>query len=96
VKRADLAAWPLRALIAVYRYGISPFMAGSCRFHPSCSNYADEALATHGVLKGGFLGFKRICRCHPWGGADTIRYLRYKRTSRRTIYKEARNSHDRQ
>ncbi len=69
MKRADLAAWPLRALIAVYRYGISPFMAGSCRFHPSCSNYADEALATHGVLKGGFLGFKRICRCHPWGGA---------------------------
>ena len=67
--RADLVAWPLRALIAVYRYGISPFMAGSCRFHPSCSSYADEALATHGVLKGGFLGFKRICRCHPWGGA---------------------------
>lgn len=67
--RADLAVLPLRALIGVYRYGISPFMAGSCRFHPSCSSYADEALATHGVIKGGFLGFKRICRCHPWGGA---------------------------
>ena len=67
--RADLLALPLRGLIAVYRYGISPYIAGSCRFHPSCSSYADEALATHGVLKGGFLGFKRICRCHPWGSA---------------------------
>lgn len=64
-----LLALPLRALIAVYRYGISPFTAGSCRFHPTCSAYADEALREHGVVSGGFLAFKRICRCHPWGGS---------------------------
>lgn len=60
---------PIRALIAVYRYGVSPFVPGSCRFHPSCSAYAEEALGTHGALKGGFLAIKRILRCHPWGGS---------------------------
>lgn len=60
---------PLRALVAIYRYGISPFVPGSCRFHPSCSAYAEEALSMHGALKGGFLAIKRILRCHPWGGS---------------------------
>lgn len=61
-------ALPMRALIAVYRYGISPFIAGSCRYHPSCSSYAEEALSTHGGLRGGWLALKRMGRCHPWGG----------------------------
>lgn len=59
---------PMRALIAVYRYGISPFIAGSCRYHPSCSAYAEEALATHGAFRGGWIALKRMMRCHPWGG----------------------------
>ena len=66
---AALLALPLRGLIALYRYGVSPFIAGSCRYHPSCSAYADEALRTHGLARGGFLAFKRICRCNPWGGS---------------------------
>lgn len=61
-------AMPMRALIAVYRYGISPFIAGSCRYHPSCSSYAEEALATHGGFRGGLIALKRMVRCHPWGG----------------------------
>lgn len=61
-------ALPMRALIAVYRYGISPFIAGSCRYHPSCSTYAEEALSTHGAFRGGWIALKRMARCHPWGG----------------------------
>lgn len=61
-------ALPMRALIAVYRYGISPFIAGSCRYHPSCSSYAEEALSTHGAFRGGWIALKRMARCHPWGG----------------------------
>jgi len=64
-----LASAPLLALIAVYRYGISPFIPGTCRFHPSCSAYAGEALHTHGIWTGSFLAVKRILRCHPWGGS---------------------------
>ncbi len=68
-----IARWllsaPLRVLIAVYRYGISPFMPGACRFHPNCSAYAEEALHTHGAWTGSFLAAKRILRCQPWGGS---------------------------
>ncbi|WNK00519.1 membrane protein insertion efficiency factor YidD [Thalassospiraceae bacterium LMO-JJ14] len=60
---------PLHALVMLYRYGISPFMPGSCRFHPSCSCYAEEALHEHGAWRGSFLAVKRILRCHPWGGS---------------------------
>jgi putative membrane protein insertion efficiency factor len=42
--------------------------AGQCRFSPSCSDYALEAVSVHGALKGSWLSLKRICRCHPWGG----------------------------
>ena len=58
----------MRALVTVYRYGVSPFIAGSCRYHPSCSAYAEEALSSHGGLRGGWLALKRMARCHPWGG----------------------------
>lgn len=61
-------AMPMRALIAVYRYGVSPFIAGSCRYHPSCSAYAEEALSAHGAARGSWLALKRMIRCHPWGG----------------------------
>lgn len=55
-------------LIQAYRYGISPFIPGRCRFHPTCSTYGYEALRYHGLYKGICLIFKRLFRCHPWGG----------------------------
>lgn len=54
--------------ILIYQYAISPLIPRSCRYYPTCSQYAKEAILKHGVLKGGWLGIKRIGRCHPWGG----------------------------
>ena len=62
---AHIVALPVR----VYRLVISPLIATNCRFHPTCSAYALEALEKHGALKGGWLAIKRISRCHPWGGS---------------------------
>ena len=52
-----------------YRYCISPLTPPSCRYTPTCSQYALEALKKHGPVKGLWLAIKRICRCHPWGGS---------------------------
>ncbi|WP_339901872.1 membrane protein insertion efficiency factor YidD [uncultured Cyclobacterium sp.] len=54
--------------ILIYQYAISPLIPRSCRYYPTCSQYTKEAIMKHGVLKGGWLGIKRIGRCHPWGG----------------------------
>ena len=64
----------LRALVRVYRYLLSPLLAPACRFHPSCSAYAEEALLLHGALRGSWLSARRICRCGPWhpGGVDPV------------------------
>tara|TARA_X000000368_G_scaffold381719_1_gene338414 strand:- start:13260 stop:13607 length:348 start_codon:yes stop_codon:yes gene_type:complete len=62
-----LIALPV-ALIQLYRLLISPFLGQNCRFEPSCSVYAIDALKVHGVFRGGWFGLRRICRCHPWGG----------------------------
>jgi putative membrane protein insertion efficiency factor len=51
-----------------YRLFLSPVLPMSCRFHPTCSGYAIEAIETHGPLRGGWLACRRIVRCHPWGG----------------------------
>jgi len=61
-------------LIAVYRRGISPFVGSRCRFHPSCSAYAAEAIARHGLRRGARLALRRVGRCHPWsdGGYDPV------------------------
>ena len=61
-------------LIRAYQYLISPLLGPRCRFYPSCSCYAEEALRVHGVMKGGWLALKRISRCHPWhpGGVDPV------------------------
>lgn len=64
-----LAATLMRWLIQAYRYGLSPLWAPTCRYAPTCSEYALEAVARHGALMGGWLALKRIARCHPWGGA---------------------------
>ena len=57
------------ALIRAYKLGISPFIPMACRFTPTCSDYAQEAILKYGVIKGGYLSLKRILRCHPWGGS---------------------------
>ena len=60
--------------IILYQYLISPLFPGSCRFKPTCSEYAKLAILKYGVLKGFFLGLKRLSKCHPWGdsGYDPI------------------------
>lgn len=55
--------------IKFYRRFISPYLPNSCRYTPTCSQYAIEALQKYGPLKGGWLALKRILRCHPWGGS---------------------------
>ena len=64
----------LVGLLRGYQYAISPVLGRSCRYYPSCSEYAVEAVEKHGALKGGWLGVKRVCRCHPWhpGGYDPV------------------------
>ena len=64
----------LIGLIRTYQYAIRPFLGRSCRYYPTCSAYAIEAVERHGALKGGWLACKRICRCHPWhpGGYDPV------------------------
>ena len=72
--RADAMTRVLVALVAAYRYAVSPMLGRSCRFHPSCSEYAQEAIERHGALRGVWLALKRIGRCHPWhhGGYDPV------------------------
>ena len=64
-----LLAHPLIWLVKLYRLAISPWLGGNCRFDPTCSSYAIEALQRHGALRGGWLAARRISRCHPWGGS---------------------------
>jgi len=59
----------LRALVLLYRWTLSPLLGPRCRFLPSCSEYALEALARHGALAGGWLVIRRLGRCHPLGGS---------------------------
>ena len=83
-RRSSLAFWDDRsetgtqrlsvgakaALLAIrgYKVLLSPLFAGSCRFVPSCATYSTEAITRFGVVRGGWLGAKRLCRCHPFGG----------------------------
>ncbi|MDP2811179.1 MAG: membrane protein insertion efficiency factor YidD [Rhodocyclaceae bacterium] len=65
---------PLIALIRTYQVAISPMLGRSCRFHPTCSEYAVESLRRHGPARGLWLAMRRIGRCHPWhpGGYDPV------------------------
>jgi putative membrane protein insertion efficiency factor len=58
----------LRWLIRCYQIAISPLLGPRCRYIPTCSQYALEAVALHGAGRGSWLACKRVCRCHPWGG----------------------------
>ena len=61
-------------LIRLYQWTVSPLLGPACRFHPTCSQYALEAIRRYGVLRGGWLAVRRIGRCHPWhsGGYDPV------------------------
>jgi putative membrane protein insertion efficiency factor len=65
---------PLLLLLRAYKLGVSPFLGQNCRFYPSCSDYAAEAVRLHGAVKGSLLAGKRLCKCHPWhaGGLDFV------------------------
>lgn len=64
-----LIKYILLTFIRLYQYLISPLTPGSCRFTPTCSQYAAEAVIKHGPFRGGWLALKRLARCHPWGGS---------------------------
>jgi hypothetical protein len=64
----------LIAFVQLYRWFLSPLLGRNCRFYPSCSSYALEALERHGAVQGTWLATRRVCRCHPWnpGGYDPV------------------------
>jgi putative membrane protein insertion efficiency factor len=64
----------LLGLIRLYQYLLSPWVGNQCRFHPTCSEYARQAIELHGSLRGSWLALRRLGRCHPWhpGGMDPV------------------------
>lgn len=72
--RAGLAGRLLAAAVVLYQQFISPLLPASCRYHPTCSQYARQAIRSHGVKRGSWLVLRRILRCHPWGrgGCDPV------------------------
>ena len=66
--------WVLIGLLKAYRFAISPLYGQVCRYHPTCSAYALEAVTVHGSMKGSWLAVRRLGRCHPWapGGYDPV------------------------
>ncbi len=59
----------MKFVFSFYKFFLSPWLGHNCRFLPTCSEYTHEAIEKHGKVKGSWLGFKRICRCHPFGGS---------------------------
>jgi putative membrane protein insertion efficiency factor len=64
----------LLGALRAYRYLLRPMLGANCRFYPSCSDYASEAIARHGAARGAWLAVRRVGRCHPWhpGGYDPV------------------------
>ena len=69
MKLSQIPSKLLVLLVRFYQGAISPHFPPVCRYTPTCSQYAVEALTRHGALKGGWLALRRIMRCHPWGGS---------------------------
>ena len=61
--------WLLIQLVLLYRISLGRLLGGQCRYMPTCSQYAIDAINKYGAARGGWKAFKRICRCHPWGGS---------------------------
>ena len=68
-RRVSPAAAPLVFTVRLYQAALGPLLGGHCRFQPTCSEYAIEALRTHGAARGSWLALRRLLRCHPLGGA---------------------------
>jgi uncharacterized protein len=70
----SLMAKILLLMVRAYQYVLSPYFGTQCRFTPTCSHYASDALKKYGAIKGGYLTTRRLLRCHPWhdGGYDPI------------------------
>lgn len=66
---SDALVWLLLLPIKFYKMCISPMLPPACRYQPTCSEYALQAIKKHGPFRGTWLAIKRICRCHPWGGS---------------------------
>jgi putative membrane protein insertion efficiency factor len=64
----NVVQFPFILMIRIYKNLLSPLLPNACRYNPTCSQYAEEAIKKYGIFKGIFLGAKRIARCHPWGG----------------------------
>jgi hypothetical protein len=69
----------VRGLIRGYQLVVSPWLGDCCRFHPTCSQYAFEAVGSHGAVRGSLLAVRRVCRCHPFnaGGFDPVPPLKH-------------------
>lgn len=82
------ARWPVLLLIRFYQRVISPWTPPSCRYYPSCSQYAYQAVERHGLGRGGWLAVRRLGRCHPWaaGGVDHVPPARGTTDSSRDIH----------
>jgi len=67
-------AWIFLLIIRIYQHTLSHLIGGSCRHQPTCSRYGAEAILKYGAVKGGWMTFKRVCRCNPWGtsGYDPV------------------------
>lgn len=65
----SLSAYAAIGAIQLYQWTLSPYLGRDCRYLPTCSSYAIDAIARHGAWKGGWMTSARLCRCHPWGGS---------------------------
>ncbi|MDN3493976.1 membrane protein insertion efficiency factor YidD [Winogradskyella bathintestinalis] len=86
-----ILAYPFLLLIKFYQTFISPFTPATCRYQPTCSHYAKEALEVHGFFKGGWLAVKRIFSCHPWGGSGIDPVPSKENTPQKSSQKDSRN-----